>query len=130
MANLADILAPLMKVFEGLRTPAPVIPPPTILLGAPLRPGLSASLIASKIIARQAEAGAPAGVLPSGNENIAELMEIIRIEEIINALLTDARIDIAIPMGIPVQALGGNAGGPVTAIGATTGIGTGTGLIR
>lgn len=130
MPNIADILAPIMKVLEGLRTPAPVIPPPTILVGAPLRPGLSASLIAAKIIARQSEAGAPAGVLPSGNENIAELMEIIRIEEIINALLTDARIDVAIPIGIPVQAIGANSGGPLQALGTTTGIGTGTGIIR
>ena len=130
MANISDILSVITGLLTNLRSPAPPIPPPTILLSSPLRPGLSAKLIASKIIARQSEAGVPAGVLPSGNDNLAELMEVIRVEEIINAILNDARIDVAIPFGIPVETMGSNAGGPVPSLGVTTGIGTGTGIIR
>ena len=63
----------------------PPIPAPLILIGVPLRPGLSAIKIASRIIARKSEAGLPVGALPSGGASPDEIMERIRIEEIINA---------------------------------------------
>ena len=119
-----------MKIIDGFRSPAPQVPTVLISGGAKLRPGLSAELIASKIIRRQSEAGAPVGILPSGSENISELMEVIRVEEIIKAILEDARIDVAVDVGIPVQAVGGNAGGPVVCIGTTTSLGSATGIIR
>jgi precorrin-3B methylase len=87
-------------------------------------------MIASKIITRQAEAGAPVGVLPSGGVNISEIMEMIRVEEIISALQTDAKIDVAIAPGITLTAQGANGGGPVVCLGQTIGIGSGNGIIR
>lgn len=117
-------------MLNAYRTPPPEIPSLLLLTGAKLRPGLSPTLIAAKIISRQHEAGAPTGVLPSGGKNIMEAMEVIRIQEIISALQVDARIDVAINMGIPVQANGANGGGPVVVAGMTIGIGSGTGIIR
>jgi len=64
----------------------PPIPTPLILVGVPQRPGLSPTKIASRIIARKSEAGLPVGVLPSGGVAPDEIMERIRIEEIISAL--------------------------------------------
>lgn len=130
MGSIKSIFDTIMNVVEASRTPPPEIPAILILSGAKLRPGLSPTLIASKIIERQVEAGAPAGVLPSGSENISENMELIRIEEIIKAIQEDARVDIAIAPGIPLTAQGANAGGPVVSVGMTTGIGSGNGIIR
>lgn len=130
MASISSIFEVIIKTISGFRKPAPQVPTPLISGGAKLRPGLSPSLIASRIIARQGEAGAPVGNLPSGSENISELMEVIRIEEIIKALTEDARIDVAVDIGIPVQAVGGNAGGPVVCVGTTTSLGSATGIIR
>jgi hypothetical protein len=55
----------------------------------------------------------------------------IRIEEIINAVLTEAKVDVVIPPGISVMTIGvGNLGAPVVSQGATTTMGIGDGIIR
>lgn len=128
--GITSIFDTISAALEASRTPPPEIPSILLLAGAKLKPGLSPLLIASKIISRQSEAGAPVGVLPSGSKNISEAMEVIRVEEIINALQTDARIDVAINPGIPLTAQGSNAGGPVLSVGQTIGVGSGNGIIR
>jgi hypothetical protein len=130
MASINTIFKIISKALDASRTPPPEIPALLLLTGAKLRPGLSPIMIASKIITRQAEAGAPVGVLPSGGANISEIMEMIRVEEIISALQTDARIDVAIAPGITLTAQGANGGGPVVCLGQTIGIGSGNGIIR
>ena len=108
----------------------PPIAPPLILIGVPLRPGLSAIKIASRIIARKSEAGLPVGALPSGGASPDEIMERIRIEEIINALQNEAVITTALPPGIPLTAAGISPTGPVTVAGATIYIANGYGIIQ
>lgn len=97
----------------------PSIPTPLILVGVPLRSGLSPTKIASSIIARKSEAGLPVGALPSGAVNPDEIMERIRIEEIIKALQQDMIISVAIPPGITLTAAGVSAAGPVSVFGST-----------
>jgi hypothetical protein len=97
----------------------PAIPTPLILVGVPRRVGLSPTKIASKIIARKSEAGLPVGALPSGSVNPDEIMERIRIEEIINALQQDAVITVGLPPGMTVQASGIGPSGPVTVVGSS-----------
>ena len=70
------------------------------------------------------------GDLPSGAKNIELQMEQIRVEEIINALLTKSKIEVAIPPGTTIQASGGNAGGPIVVVGTTLTISKGEGIIR
>jgi hypothetical protein len=130
MNNLKAIfklIAALLKT--GLST-APTIPPPLILTGGPLRPGMNSRMITTRIISRKSEAGAPVGPLPSGAESVDEKMERIRIEEIINALLSEARITIVIPPGTPITSVGANAGGPVVSQGITTNFTQGYGIIQ
>jgi hypothetical protein len=57
-------------------------------------------------------------------------MEVIRVEEIVNALLTKAKIEVAIPPGTQITATGGNAGGPIVVQGATIQISKGEGIVR
>jgi len=130
MANITDIFNVITNILTAYRTPPPEIPSAILLAGAKLRPGLSPSMIAAKIISRQHEAGIPAGVLPSGGKNLSELMEVIRVEEIINSILTDARIDVAVAPGIALQANGTSTAGPVAVVGTTIGLGKGSGIIR
>jgi hypothetical protein len=108
----------------------PPIPTPLILVGVPLRSGLSPTKIASRIIARKSEAGLPVGVLPSGGISPDEIMERIRIEEIINALQQDAIISVAIPPGTAVTAAGISPTGPVTVAGTTITLSKGYGVIQ
>ena len=108
----------------------PPVPTPLMLVGVPLRAGLSPTKIASKIIARKSEAGLPVGALPSGAINPDEIMERIRIEEIIKALQEDAIISVAIPPGITLTAAGVSPTGPVSVFGSTITFSKGYGVIQ
>lgn len=108
----------------------PQVPTPLILVGVPKRSGLSPTKIASRIIARKSEAGLPVGVLPSGEISPDEIMERIRIEEIIKGLQEDAVISVAIPPGITLTAAGASAAGPVSVFGSTITFIKGYGVIQ
>jgi len=108
----------------------PPIPTPLILVGIPLRTGLSPTKIASNIISRKSEAGLPVGALPSGAVNPDEIMERIRIEEIVKALQQDAKISVAIPPGITLTAAGVSPAGPVSVFGSTITFTKGYGIIQ
>lgn len=131
MSSISNILGIIAAAFKTPQQPVTPLPPPLLLLGGNLRPGLSAKSIASRIISRQSEAGAPAGDIYSKSNNVAESMEVIRIQEILNALQLEGKIEIVIPPGIQVTTIGvGNLGGPVISQGATTAIAQGYGVIR
>jgi len=106
------------------------LPSGLILVGTKFRGGMSAIDIASKIIERKKEIGIDIGTLPSGAKNVELQMEVIRIEEIINALLTDAVIEVEIAPGTQLTATGANAGGPIQVVGATTQLVKCKGIIR
>jgi len=108
----------------------PKVPPPLIYIGVPRRTGLSATKIASNIISRKSEAGLPVGTLPSGAVSPDEIMERIRIEEIIKALHEDAVITVTLAPGITLTAAGANGGGPVSVIGSTIVFAMGYGIIQ
>jgi hypothetical protein len=127
--NFNNIVKEILSFFKIPETIAPRIPPSTVVLSKS-RPGLSPSKIAARIIRRQSEAGAPIGDLPDGTESITEKMEVIRVEEIINALTTEARITTAIEPNIQVVSTGANAGGPIVTNGQTVTLGSGYSVIQ
>jgi len=98
------------------------------LLAAKARPGLSAEILSSNIIARFDEVGIPTGPLEENTPNVMESLIKVMCEEIVDALQNDMRIDIVVDQGITLQANGGNSGGPVVAIGSTLQNGTGVGV--
>lgn len=103
------IIAALFK--NAFKPPKKLKPLPTglILLGTKYRSGISSIDIASKIIERKKEIGIDIGPLPSGARNIELQMEVIRVEEIVNALLTDAVVECEIAPGTQVT-VGGSVG--------------------
>lgn len=129
--NINAIIGGFGKVLSLASIGGPQqIPTPLIFIGVPMRTGLSPIKIASRIIARKAEAGLSVGVLPSGTVSPDELMERIRIEEIINALQQEAVISVAIPPGITLSAAGISPTGPVTVFGSTLTFSKGYGIIQ
>lgn len=131
LGSISSILNVVLSAFSIPREPLTPLPPPLILTGAQLRPGLSASVIAARIIARQSEAGMIVGDSFGDGPNTSEAMELIRIQEIINALLTEGKIEIVVPPGVAVTTIGiGNLGAPVISNGVTTNIAVGSGVIR
>jgi hypothetical protein len=130
-SNIDDIIAGFGKVLNlSSVSPPPPVPSPLILTGVPTRIGLSPTKIASRIIARKAEAGLPVGVLPSGEVNPDEIMEIIRIEEIVKALQQEAIITVVIPPGTSLTAAGVSPAGPVSVVGSTIKLSKGYGVIQ
>lgn len=118
------------KLIDSVKAPFMSFPATLLSVTAPFRPGLSAKRIASEIISRQAEAGAPVGPLPDGSKNVGEAMEVIRIESILKALHEDSKVQITIPPGaLYIKSTGSNAGGPVISIGTNLFPITGEGII-
>ena len=130
LSSMSGILNLVLSAFSIPDTPVEPLPPPLIMTGAKLRPGLSAQSIASEVISKQSDAGRVVGDVFADGPNVEEAMELIRVEKIISAILTQAKVDVVIPPGISVTAAGGNAGGPVVCQGATTSMGIGDGIIR
>ena len=130
-SNIDSIIAGFDRILSlsSVGSPTPV-PTPLILVGVPMRTGLSPTKIASRIIARKSEAGLPVGVLPSGVVSPDELMERIRIEEIVNAFQQEAIITVAIPPGITLTAAGISPTGPVSVFGSTIIYSKGYGVIQ
>ena len=130
LSNISGVLNTILSAFSIAQEPAQSLPPPLILTGSKLRPGLSANKIASRIISRQTEAGLPVGDVFADGPNTSEAMEVIRVEEIVNALLTEAKVTVAIQPGIQVITVGvGNLGAPVISQGATTNVVNSDGII-
>jgi hypothetical protein len=129
--SFSSIISAFNKIFKlqnaGGNT---TVPTPLILIGAQTRPGLSATKIASSIIQRKSEAGLPIGTLPSGGVSPDEIMERIRVEEIIKAIQQDAKITVAIPPGTTLSAAGASPSGPVTVFGSTITLTTGYAIIQ
>lgn len=131
LSTMSGVLNIISTLFTVPQEPVAPLPPPLILTGAKLRVGLSAQNIAARIISRQSEAGRPIGDTFGDGPNVEEIMELIRIEEIINALLNEAVVNVVLPPGISVTTIGvGNMGAPVVSQGATTTLGIGDGIIR
>lgn len=125
--NPKSILNGLLNLFKVPRS-LPASIPTQLILASKARPGLSASLIASRIIQRQSDAGLNVGPLPSGKESSAEIMERVRIEEIINAITTEMKMDVAIQPG--GQSIVSGTAGPIPVVGTAvvTSILSGSGM--
>jgi len=131
LSSIYGVLNMILTAFKVPNPPVEPLPPPLVMIGAPLRPGLSGKEIASRIISRQSEAGLPVGDVFADGPNISEAMLAIQSEEIINAFLNESVVNVVIPPGVGVTGFGiGNLGAPVVIQGLTTTMGIGNGIIR
>ena len=131
LTSIKGILNLILDLFKVPEPPIEPLPPPLIMVGAKLRPGISAQNIAAEIISKQSEAGRVVGNVFADGPNVEEAMELIRVTEIVNSILNEARVDVVIPPGVQVTTVGiGNLGAPVVSQGATTSMGIGDGIIR
>ena len=89
------------------------------ILTAKARPGLSPEILAKSIINRFPYIGIPNGPLVGGAPNVMEKFVQVLCEEIIDSIQNDMRVDVAVDPGATLTAAGGNAGGPISVVGAT-----------
>lgn len=109
--SILNGLLNLFKVPSTIQTPIPK----QLILASKSRPGLSPKLMASRVIQRQAEAGLNVGPLGTGEISPAEVMERIRMEEIVNSITTEMKIDLAITPGGKSVVTG--TAGPIPVVG-------------
>ena len=130
-SDINSIIGGFNKILSlsSVGSPLPV-PAVLILVGVPQRSGLSAIKMASNVIANKTKAGLPVGVLPSGGISPDEIMERIRMEEIVRAFQQDALLTVVIPPGITLSAAGISPTGPVTVFGSTIYYAKGYGVIQ
>lgn len=113
--GIKEIASTIEKLLTYARAPLTTIPAVLVVCSAIQMPGVSSKTIASNIIRRQGEAGAPLGAAADGSQNISEAMEVIRVEEIVKGFKQQARIDSAVAAGtIQVAGTVQTAAGPGT----------------
>ncbi len=129
LTSISKILKIITKVLKYTGTPANVIPPPLLLIGKNLRPGMSARNLAARTISRlESDANIPMGnVFADGDNSEAKKVRVMS-EEIVNMIQTEAKVDIAIdPGAIQITAAGSAGPIPVVVQGANTLFATGGG---
>lgn len=116
--GIKDIIDKTNQVFETLKQGMTLALPPIMLQClAVKRTGLSATMLASRIIARLPEAGIPNGKNADGSDNLICRYTRLISEEIVYALKNDMRIDGVMPVGAGTfYGTGSNAGGPIVII--------------
>lgn len=119
VSSMSSILKILLSAFSMMKQPADTLPPPLVFIGAKMRPGLSARDMASRVISRFSESDAISGEIFQEGNNVMTALEVIRMEEVVNAIQTEMKITSTIdPGAILVQTNGvGFAGFPVTSVG-------------
>jgi hypothetical protein len=130
LSSINGVLNIILSAFSIPQIPVEPLPPPLIMIGAKLRPGISAQSIAAEIISKQSNSGRVVGDVFADGPNSEEAMEVIRIQGIIDAILNEAKVDVVIQPGIAVYTVGASPLGPVVSQGYTTAMGIGDGIIR
>lgn len=97
--TIKDISEGISKFIKKSKPIAPTLPMALMVCSAIQRPGLSATLIASRIIARQESEGLAFGPMPDGTQNGWETMIKVFSEEFVKAIKNEARVDVTIPIG-------------------------------
>lgn len=114
MSGIQKIVNSINNLLNKARTP--VIPIPAAILACSIfkRPGLSALMIASRVIRRQADFNAPTGPLPDGSENKMNALIYVMTDEIVKEIQKSCVVESVIPAGsMVITGMGANAGGPV-----------------
>lgn len=132
LTSISSILNVLAASFNVIQKPAKIIPPPLLLIGKRLRPGMSARNLAARTIARlESEGGLPMGDVFSDGPNKEALKVKIMAEELITMIQTEAKVDIAIdPGAIQITAAGSAGPIPVVVQGSNILFVTGGGGVR
>lgn len=129
---LNNIVQKLTTFIQNkLTIPLVSIPAVLLLCSTIKRPGMSPMLITAKTINRMQDSGIPIGVNIDGSPNLMNQMCYVLIDEMVNALKMDGKVEVAIaPGAITSLGFGANAGGMVSVVSSNTSPVSGSGIIR
>lgn len=129
LTSISNILNILLGAFNLIQKPAQSIPPPLLLIGKNLRPGMSARNLAARTISRiESETGTSMGNVFSDGPNLKAAIINTMAQETVSMIQTEAKVDVAIdPGAIQITATGTAGPIPVVVQGANTLYATGAG---
>ena len=114
ITTIKKIADTLNKAINSVRPPQAALPAILIACSAINRPGLSAMVLASRLISKQKKHGLAYGPLPDGSQNGYETVFKVLAEEIVHMFKFDGRVQTATPIGgTQITAWGSNSAGPV-----------------
>ena len=129
--NIKSLIELVNNALDAARKPVTALAAMLIYATAVQRPGISRTKITADIIADNAPLGINTGQMPDGTDNVVNQFVANVVEKVVDTLKDDALVECVIPTGsLIVQANGGNAGGPVVAIGTNINNAKGYGVIR
>jgi len=129
--NIKKLIESVDTALDAARKPANTLVGFMIYATAVHRPGISKLKITSDIIADNATLGINTGQMPDGTDNVVNQFVANVVEKVVDTLKDDAMVECVIPTGsVIVNAQGGNAGGPVVAIGTNINNAKGYGIVR
>jgi hypothetical protein len=116
LSSISTIINIVLGAFRLLQKPAQQIPPPLLLIGKNLRPGMSSRNLASRIISRyESDAGIPMGDVFNNGDNTEAKKVRIMSEEIVAMMQTEAKVDVAIDPGA-IQITASGSAGPIPVV--------------
>jgi hypothetical protein len=129
--NIKNLIETVNKSLDAARKPANTLAAFLVYVTAVGRPGVSKLKITSEIISDNETLGINTGQMPDGTDNVVNEFVNNVVEKVVDTLKDDAMVECVIPRGsVIVQANGGNAGGPIVAIGTNINNAKGYGIIR
>ena len=129
--GIKDIIELTNSALDAARKPLVALAGYMVYATAIQRKGISKNKISAEVISNNESLGIMTGKMPDGTDNVVNAFVINLTENIVDELKENAKIECVIPPGsIVVQAVGGNAGGPITAVGTNTNDASGHGIIR
>lgn len=112
--NINAIINTITTTLENAKLPANILPPMLIKYTSLMRSGLSAYKITANVIQNLKSLGIPTEENADGSMNLITAHDYALVKAIVDALKNDATIQVAIPdKSILIEAVGGNAGGPI-----------------
>ena len=116
--NIKNLFETVNTALDAARKPASTLAAMMIYATAVSRPGISKIKITSEIISDNEPLGINTGKMPDGTDNVVNKFVNNVIEKVVDTLKDDAMVECVVPIGsLIVEANGGNAGGPIVAIG-------------
>lgn len=129
--NIKNLIETVNKSLDAARKPANTLAAFLVYATAVSRPGVSKLKITSEIISDNETLRINTGQMPDGTDNVVNEFVNNVVEKVVDTLKDDAMVECVIPRGsVIVQANGGNAGGPIVAIGTNINNAKGYGIIR
>ena len=129
--TISNVLTLTKSALKIIRKPVERISAALVYATASVRPGISREIVTANIIEENGTYGINTGQMPDGTDNVVNKFVYNVVDKVVDELKDNSLVACVIPpASVMVEATGGNAGGPVKAVGTNVSFAKGYGIIR